>query len=144
MSFPLHVNCGFTGEMLPDQLRIVRVWVEEWVRRGRSYVFMCHHPFEDLAPRTKSSIGWLWREYRVGMMVTGHTHHGYFAHHDLGGDRDELELNLGSTTDWPMEWRTLQAFVNPKEEQIYVRVPRRTLVGALSGQEGYFDLGWEI
>ncbi|NJN19366.1 MAG: adenylate/guanylate cyclase domain-containing protein, partial [Oscillochloris sp.] len=58
-----------------------------------------------------SSLGWLWREHRIGMMATAHTHLGYYVHHDLGKGPEKLELNLGSTTDWPMEWRTLQAFV---------------------------------
>jgi len=141
-SWPLHLNCGFTGEMLPDQLRTLRGWLA--ARPPESSVFMCHHPFDNLAPRSKSSLGWLWNEYHVGMMVTAHTHSGYFAHHDLGGGFDEMELNLGSTTDWPMEWRTLVAFMNPQEQQIYIRAERHLLVDELRDREGYFEPGWEI
>jgi len=141
-SYPLALNCGFTGEMLPDQLRTLRRWIAE--RHNESAVFACHHPFESLAPRTKSSLGWLWREYRIGMMLTAHTHSGYFAHHDLGGGYDEIELNLGSTTDWPMEWRTLAGFVNPKEEKLYISAERHTLVDALKNLDGYFLLDWEV
>jgi len=140
-SFPLPYNCGFIGEMLPDQLRKVRQWVEE---EKRSSVIMCHHPFDALAPRTKSSLSWLWRENRIAMMVTAHTHKGYYAYHDVGGETAELELNLASTTDWPMEWRTLQGFRNQSTEQIYIQAKRGTLVGALRHQEGYFDRSWEV
>jgi len=142
-SYPVGLNCGFTGEMLPDQLRTVRAWADDPLP-GETFVFMCHHPFESLAPRTRSSLGWLWRERSVSMLVTAHTHAGYYAHHDLGGAQDELELNLGSTTDWPMEWRTFQGFVHPTEQRIYVKAERQTLVDALGHREGYFQLDWEV
>ena len=142
-SYPVPYNCGLTGEMLPDQLRRLRAWIEDRGNR-RGDVIMCHHPFEHLAPRSRSSLGWLWREKNLGMMVSAHTHKGYFAHHDLGGDGDEIELNIGSTTDWPMEWRTLQGFVSVKQEKIYLNAKRGTLVDALKAHGGFFDVGWEV
>jgi predicted phosphodiesterase len=142
-SWPVAMNCGFTGEMLPDQLRLARAWIEADAA-GTSTVMMCHHPFQSLAPRTRSSVGWLWREHHVGLLVTGHTHRGYYQNHDLGGASDELELNLGSTTDWPMEWRTLQGFVNREQHQIYVRAERHTLVPVLREESGCFAPGWEV
>ena len=140
-SYPLALNCGFTGEMLPDQLRRIRAWVETG---GKSFLFMFHHPFDALAPRTRASLGWLWRERPVGLMVTAHTHRGYYAHHDLGGELDQLELNLASTTDWPMEWRTLVGHVNHDERKLYIQSKRYTLVDTLMNREGYFRLDWEI
>jgi len=147
-SYPIHHNCGATGEMLPDQLRKAREWVHAFRRVGREasreVVLMCHHPFDGLARRSRSSLGWLWREYALGMLVTAHTHAGYYAHHDLGGKRDEIELNIGSTTDWPMEWRTLTSYVNANTSQIYLESKRGTLVEALQKREGFFQAGWEI
>ncbi len=139
--YPLHLNCGFTGEMLPDQLRTLKKWIEGG--EGGHGVFMCHHPFDSLAPRSKSCLGWLWRENRVGMMVTAHTHEGYFVHHDLGKGPERLELNLGSTTDWPMEWRTLQGYADA-DGQVYIRAGRYTLVEALRKEGGYFLPAWEV
>jgi hypothetical protein len=78
------------------------------------------------------------------MMVTAHTHAGFYRHLDLGGDREEVELNIGSTTDWPMEWRTLQAFVNPDQKLAYVRSDRNLLVDRLQAAGGYFIPGWEV
>ena len=143
-SYPLALNCGYTGQMLPNQLRKVRVWIEEWSSFDRTYTMMSHHPFESLEPRTRSSLGWLWRERGIGMMVSAHTHQGFFAHHDLDGEGDHLELNIASTTDWPMEWRTLQGHVNRDSEKIYLHAERNTLVDALSHADGYFQEGWEI
>jgi hypothetical protein len=139
--YPVRCNCGLTGEMLPDQLRALRRWIEG--APGAAGILMCHHPFDSLAPRAKSSLGWLWREHRIGMMATAHTHIGYYVHHDLGRGPERLELNLGSTTDWPMEWRTLQAFAEPSG-QIYIRAKRSTLVEALREEEGYFLREWEV
>jgi len=142
-SYPLVLNCGFSGEMLPNQLRVVRRWIEAGGER-RTHLLCCHHPFEAIARRTQSSLGFLWRTYVVGLMLTAHTHAGFFAYHDLDGAADKLELNVGSTTDWPMEWRVIQGFYNKNEEQAYVRAERGLLVDELSGKEGYFDLDWEI
>lgn len=140
--YPVALNCGFTGEMLPDQLRRARAWVEDIDAGG--VAAMCHHPFASLAPRTRASLGWLWRERNIGLLVTAHTHQGWFAHHDLGGTVEELELNIGSTTDWPMEWRTLQAFTSEAEQRLYFRSERHTLVDALRTGGGSFARGWEV
>ncbi len=140
--YPLHLNCGFTGEMLPDQLRKLRAWVEGGPKGGYG-VLMCHHPFTSLAPRTKSSLGWLWKENRIGVMVTAHTHEGYFRHHSLGGGPERIELNIGSTTDWPMEWRTLQGSGKPGGE-VYIRTMRYTLVETLRKKGGFFLREWEV
>jgi len=142
-SYPAPINCGLTGQMMPDQLRKVRAWFEEG-GEAKGGSMMCHHPFERLEPYTRSSVGYLWREYRVGLMVTAHTHAGYYAHHSLGGKRDEVELNIGSTTDWPMEWRTLQAFLKLDGDRAYVHAERKTLVGELRQLDGFFEDGWEI
>ena len=142
-SYPLQLNCGFTGEMLPDQLRKVRSWLEAGGPSANN-TLMFHHPFRDLAPRTRSSLGWLWREVGIGVVVTGHTHSGFFEHHDVGGEFDELELNIGSTTDWPMEWRTLGGYGNLAEKKMYIRSERSTLVETLQNEKGYFEREWEV
>ena len=142
MSYPVKLNCGLTGEMLPDQLRMARSWLER--DESIAYTFVCHHPFDELSPRAKSSLGWLWREHRAATLVSAHTHAGYYEHHDLGGGVERLELNIGSTTDWPMEWRTLVAYVNADEEQAYIRSKRHTLVNELSHRDGFFLPGWEV
>jgi hypothetical protein len=142
--WPLHSNCGSTGEMLPDQLRKARAWIDERRAWGKGFVIMHHHPFNDLAPRSRASLGWLLREYEIPTLVTSHTHKGFFAHHDLGGDTDHLELNIGSTTDWPMEWRTLKSWVNPERKLAYIKADRFLLVDVLRRQGGYFDPDWAL
>lgn len=142
-SYPLELNCGASGEMLPDQLRKLREWLEADSNPGfRALAF--HHPFDMLAARTRSSLGWLWRHSATGAIFTAHTHVGYFKHHDLGGGVEELELNIGSTTDWPMEWRTVRGLQNPEKKSAYMQAERGTLVDALRARDGYFAEDWEL
>lgn len=141
--WPLALNVGFTGKMLPDQLRVVRSWLED-PDAPRTTVLMSHHPFDGYAPRTRSSVAWLWREHPVGLLATGHTHEGYFRYHDVGDDQDELELNLASTTDWPMEWRTLVGYVREADATAYIRTDRFSLVEELRRRGGFFEPGWEV
>ncbi|MHC4959442.1 MAG: metallophosphoesterase [Planctomycetota bacterium] len=143
-SFPVVYNAGLTGEMLPNQLRVVRGWLDEMKAADQIGVFACHHPFEGLASRSQSAVGFLWREYAVGLLLTAHTHGGFFAHHSLGGDADEIEINIGSTTDWPMEWRVVQGHTNLKKGQVYIDAGRGILVDVLRKKTGFFQAGWEI
>lgn len=139
-NYPPELNCGLTGQLLADQLRIVRRWAEE--SGDEQLVFICHHPVNNLSAKSRSSILWLWGRYSVGGFITAHTHDGHFVHHDLADDRDGLELNLGSTSDWPMEWRTLQFFVRGAEA--YLQSNRYTLADMLRNRDGYFTRGWEV
>ena len=141
-SYPVALNCGNAGQMLPDQLRLIRAWLEE--DTSRFHAFMCHHPFDALAPESRSSLGWLWESFEVTTLVTAHTHLGYYAHHDLGGAQDRLELNIASTTDWPMEWRAFSGYRNLEGTAAYLRAERFTLVDELSHREGFFLPGWEV
>lgn len=143
-SYPVALNCGMTGELLPNQLRTLRSWVEANSVTDTGVVFAAHHPYESIAARSRSAIGWLWREHSVAVMLTAHTHKGFFAHHDLGGDGDEIEINIGSTTDWPMEWRVLQGYVNREDQKLYIRAKRGLLADALRKTGGYFKVGWEL
>lgn len=145
-SYPLHLNVGMTGEMLADQLRIVREWLDELVPGREFALIMSHHPVKSYAAKSSSSLRWLWREHAaIAMFVTAHTHHGHFEHHFLDDDREAIELNVGSTTDWPMEWRTLQVFGRLEPEfEAYVHSKRHLLSDRLRNEPGYFLHGWEI
>lgn len=141
-SYPVSVNTGSAGQMLPNQLRLIREWVED--APDRNHTLVSHHPFDVLSAYTRSSLGWLWRESKIAALVTAHTHRGYYKHHDLGGDSDRLELNIASTTDWPMEWRSLQGYRHKDRTRGYIRSERFTLVEELSNEEGFFLEGWEV
>jgi hypothetical protein len=139
-NYPLELNCGLTGEMLADQLRIIRKWVE--ARKDNLLTFVVHHPLDQLASKSRSSVLWLWRHSKTGGAISGHTHKGHYFYHRLDKDREALELNVGSTSDWPMEWRTLVAHFNG--EDFYIKSRRYTLVEELKNRKGYFLREWEV
>ena len=95
-NYPLELDCGMTGELLSDQLRIVREWME--TDGDTRFALMVHHPFGEIASKSRSSLRWLWGRYAFGGLITAHTHAGYFEQHNLeGGKRHRgLEINVGS------------------------------------------------
>jgi len=148
-SYPVQLNCGLSGEILADQLRIVRAWVEEGSDPDEILVMMSHHPLNRIAPKSRSSLKWLWRAHPLSIptYVSAHTHRGHFAYHPLSEDWEGLEMNIGSTTDWPMEWRTLRYFVKEGGDgpgDFYVQSELFALADVLENHEGYFLPEWEI
>jgi hypothetical protein len=135
------LNCGLTGELLADQLRIVRRWVEE---ARQLKLLVAHHPLNSIVAKSQSSLEWLWAQAKVGAFISGHTHDGHFEDHDLGNGRTGLEINVGSTSDWPMEWRTFTVFARKDRDHAYVKTDRYALVDVLKNRSGFFEPGWEI
>ena len=113
---PPHVNPGSTGDLRADQLGIVEGWLDEYraSKTPHTVVLMGHHPFEDLTPRARMKLDELRRTKGVLLYVSAHTHRGsYIPHQD--DDSGWLELNVGSTVDWPLEFRSFQLLVAPSE-----------------------------
>ncbi len=141
-NYPLELDCGMTGELLSDQLRVIREWME--TDDETAFALMLHHPFDEIASKSRSSLRWLWARYAFGGILTAHTHAGYFEQHDLEGGKQGLEINVGSTTDWPMDWRTLVVHVKENEEFGYLDTRYFTLMDALKNKEGFFLKEWEV
>ena len=139
-NYPPELNCGYTGEILSVQLRLVRTWVESMP--DIVYVLACHHPLDRIASKSRSSLLWLCSQTSVSGILTGHTHAGGFRHHAISREKDVLEINVGSTSDWPMEWRSLVVY--NRGEESYVKTTYFRLVDALRNREGFFFHGWEI
>jgi Calcineurin-like phosphoesterase len=140
-NYPLELDCGMTGEMLADQLRLVREWME--ISDGTRFVLILHHPFDEIASKSRSSLRWLWGRYAFGGIVTAHTHAGYFEQHALEGGVEGLEINVGSTTDWPMDWRTLAVHGREDRKEAYLETRYFTLVDVLKNRQGFFLPEWE-
>jgi len=116
-------NAGVTGNLGGDQIAIVSRWLGE-ERPQVMKLVMGHHPYDALAGRARDALDrWRARD-GVDLYVSAHTHTAqYFVH---GGQEDAwLELNLGSTTDWPPEFRTLAVSTDTRyEDQLAVRLQR--------------------
>jgi predicted phosphodiesterase len=98
-------NAGVSGDIQPDQLDVVRQWMQADAENENLTLLMSHHPFGTLKEIAKKSINALRQLYHIPLYISGHTHEGqYFAR---GGNNGWLELNVGSIVDWPIEFRSL-------------------------------------
>jgi len=135
--FPTSHNAGVTGELLDDQLTIVKSWIESGPRQGRFWLLMGHHPFGSLTGGTQKAVADLRKSVKTNLYVSAHTHAGQFIVH--GEDRDEdnwLELNVGSILDWSLEFRPLQLLITDEGERLLLRSPRYTMHEWLREFEG--------
>jgi hypothetical protein len=91
---------------------------------------MGHHPYNDLTASSRRAVDG-WREGQgVDLYISAHTHTAqYFVHRADG--KSWLELNVGSTTDWPPEFRTLAVSTETRYANRFAlrlqRYPLRTI-----------------
>jgi hypothetical protein len=103
---PISYNAGISGNMLADQTGLAEQWLAMGSAKNRMTILIVHHPYAVLTELTQKVIDGFRQNYRVPLYISGHTHHGeYFVR---GGDNGWLELNVGSTVDWPIEFRTFE------------------------------------
>ena len=97
-------NSGLTGEFLDDQISAVEKVLKD-KQQGEITILMGHHPYHTLSGHSKDAIDRWRRDYGIALYVSAHTHTAqYFV--QKSKDENWLELNIGSTTDWPPEFRT--------------------------------------
>ncbi len=126
--FPLSRNAGVTGELLEDQLGVVKSWIESDQNRKRVWVLIGHHPFDTLSPRSQKALDDLRKKTGALVYVSAHTHAGQFIVHDPNQEKDKwLELNMGSILDWSLEFRTFQIERSKEDARLVLRSPRYTM-----------------
>ena len=125
---PLSRNAGVTGELLEDQLGVVKSWIESDQNRKRVWVLIGHHPFDDLSPRSQKAVDDLRKKTGALVYVSAHTHAGQFIVHDSDQEKEKwLELNIGSILDWSLEFRTFQIERSKEDSRLVLRSPRYTM-----------------
>ena len=98
-------NSGLTGEFLDDQATVVEKWLKTKDPNDITIV-MGHHPYHTLSRNAQDTFDRWRKDYGIQLYVSAHTHTAqYFV--QKSEDKNWLELNIGSTTDWPPEFRTL-------------------------------------
>jgi hypothetical protein len=130
---PFTVNAGLTGELLSDQLAIIRSWLQTSSKADQAWVLIGHHPFADLRQEAREAVDALRKSAPVLLYVSAHTHAGQFIVHDSSAG-NWLELNVGSILDWWLEIRTLQW--HRAGERWLLRSPRFTMHDWLQEFEG--------
>ena len=95
-------NAGINGELLADQIGVV----DGWLDRGQVNLLMGHHPYGTITSKGQDAIERWRRDEGMALYTSAHTHTAqWFV--NQGAEKNWLELNVGSTTDWPPEFRTL-------------------------------------
>lgn len=101
-------NAGLSGSFLSDQAAIAKMLLGDDPSGEKMTILMVHHPYDKLIKSARETIDGFRNNHSIPLYASGHTHHGeYFVR---GGDNGWLELNVGSTVDWPIEFRTLQVY----------------------------------
>ncbi len=120
------INPGVSGSITANQVDIAKQWVDSKIGSGMgSVIAMGHHPLKDLY-KGGDFLRFLDQTPEVLAYFSAHTHFGYVCSGKRADDSDTLcvgnqkEVNVGSTTDWPIEMRTLTA----REGSIYSRLHR--------------------
>lgn len=125
---PTSRNAGVTGEILGDQLEIVKSWIESDQNRERVWILIGHHPFDDLTSGSQKAVDDLRKRTGALVYISAHTHAGQFIVHNGDKEKDKwLELNIGSILDWSLEFRTLQIERAKEDGRLVLRSPRYTM-----------------
>jgi hypothetical protein len=99
-------DTGSWGDLVEAQVRILEEWTERAADEGAVVLFMGHHPHEALLDRGRAALDGLLRKTGSRLYVSAHTHAGHWIAHD-DAPQSWVELNVGSTLDWPPEYRYL-------------------------------------
>ncbi len=112
-------NAGINGELLADQIGVV----DGWLSRDQVNLLMGHHPFGTITSQGQEAIDRWRRDEGMTLYTSAHTHTAqWFV--NPGEEKNWLELNVGSTTDWPPEFRTLYVEQAEGAESIGLRTQR--------------------
>jgi len=98
-------NSGLTGDLLDDQIQVID---DMLARResGQVTILMGHHPYHALTVGAQRALDRWQRDGAIQLYVSAHTHTAqYYVRQS--NNTTWLELNLGSSTDWTPEFRTL-------------------------------------
>ncbi len=118
------VSAQATGDLVDEQIEIVHRFATEQTATPRAIVLLFgHHPIESLTRGARRKASEIIDNYRVPLYVSAHTHAGSWRSHDSDGTA-WMELNVGSTTDFPSEQRSLQLFTTNERLLVFSRLVR--------------------
>lgn len=116
-------DAGSTGSMRSDQLAHLESWLASNQREGAASIVMGHHPQGALEKVSRKKFQELRAKYDVQLYVSAHTHSGSYNVIEHEGAA-QLELNIGSTLDFPAQYRTFQVSQVDGDNRLVVRSPR--------------------
>jgi hypothetical protein len=112
---------GDLGHVRADQLQAVTPWIDEARRAGDIVVFAGHHNWNRLSFASQARIGSVMRSLdHPALYISAHTHRGFWATHRLG-ERNLLELNVSSLSDWPIAYRRVAIDIDERANRLRIR-----------------------
>jgi hypothetical protein len=119
-------DAGSSGFLLSDQLEVIRSWLALDQADGAVVLLMGHHPHAVIGQAALEALNELRAEFDVELYVSAHTHASAFYVNAPGQDKP-LELNIGSTLDFPAQYRTLAVRREQHSGRTVIRTQRREL-----------------
>lgn len=131
---------GSVGNIDDEQMKEIFRHAEYARSKGKRISFFAHNPLTDLPKRQQKIL----LSLNPIAYVSGHTHfESSVIRHKVGGG-DLLELNVGSTADWPMEAMILSVKPQKVDWRVYgVREPAE-VSGSIAGAPAcnYKQVSW--
>ncbi len=114
------VNAGLSGSILKDQMAHVERWAARPSDAGKRQILMGHHPYATLSSSSRELVDTIRARYRVDLYFSAHTHFGKAIVNEQQNGSNWLEINVGSITDWPIEFRLLTGMRDPKRPAEFI------------------------
>lgn len=124
-----NLNAGLKGQIGMDQIDILYSWSEQYKENGAQWVVVGHHPYKDLnlSWKIKSKFHEIIRQGELPLYLSAHTHKGKVR--DIKKENlCFIELNIGSITDYPMVFKSLEFMTNESGSTTYLQAKNHTLI----------------
>jgi len=111
---------GDMGRVLSDQAKVITRFVDDAKKAGEMIVFAGHHSWGQLDEGSRLRLMWIMERVEHPVVyLSAHTHEGSWQIHRLR-DRDLLDLNVSSLSDWPLAYRRVSFAYDQRANRIRV------------------------
>jgi hypothetical protein len=116
----LRKSPGDVGRVLRDQAEVIAKFVEDARKAGEIVAFAGHHSWSQLDSGSRERLQSIMNRVENPLVyLSAHTHEGSWQIHRLG-DRDLLDLNVSSLSDWPLAYRQVSFAYDSRANRIKV------------------------
>jgi hypothetical protein len=131
---------GVCGEISSLQRASVASFMKRWSPGTRFFV-MGHHPLESFRLSSERGLQGLFQVHGFISYISGHTHYPASTAPALGAPN--WEINIGSTTDWPIHYSIVSYWNTTSSHrlQVDIRVPQTLAQCPYSDTEYELDYG---
>lgn len=111
---------GDLGRVLSDQAAVIARFVEDAKKAGEIIIFAGHHSWGQIDPGSRLRLMRIMERVEHPVVyLSAHTHEGSWQLHRLR-DRDLLDFNVSSLSDWPLAYRRVSFAHDQRANRIKV------------------------